>query len=294
MWSWIRGLFKGRRPKLDFGAQMVLKEEANWQRLIANWPYPLRLVPGTEATAAWFEEAAIGAREGFWPILITPNTAAIKALEPNGPNLADWDGQSPVAVEEIRFNPHEAKLFDLGDRPPDGYREAAPARAAAALEAMAEYSNGGAADDDGDDDPFAGLREVPPPPVETEPRAEPFYCIKSFWKDAPFPEVAITRLPTRDSWHAPLLLNFGDWNACPEPATLAAFAQRWKQLHGADIAAVTQDTLEFVVARPPATFEEATRLAKEHYMAGNDFGDIDMSEYIAYLRSAHRWFFWWD
>ncbi|MFG1346890.1 DUF4253 domain-containing protein [Xanthobacter autotrophicus DSM 431] len=255
---------------------------------MAEWPYPLRLVPGTEATAAWYEEAAIGAREGFSPILITPETAEIGADESDvaGADIPSPDSIVDTYVRKLIFqdwaNQKPALLFGEPD----------PEDVAAALAASEEYQRGGAYAYD--EPAFADIRELPPDPPEAQPQAKPFGAITSLPLKGPFPQVAITRLPPPDSWRAPLLLGFGGWNACPEPAMLAAFARRWKLLHGADIAAVTQDTLEFVVERPPATFEEATRLAKEHYIAGIELGDMDMSDYIAALRSMRRWYFWWD
>lgn len=263
MWSWIKGLFGGRRPKLDFAAERILREEAHWQRLIAEWPYPLRLVPGTEATAAWFEEAAIGVREGFSPILITPQTEKIPK------DLKDIPEADIASPEQI-------------------------AAALAAAERDSRDADGPLDDWCFDREFFAEIRELLPGPPETEPQAQPFGNITSFSLRAPYPQVAITRLPTPESWRVPLLLGLGGWNCCPRAATLAAFARHWKQLYGAELAVVTQDTLEFVVARPPATFADATRLAKEQCLMGNEFNDLDMSEYIAALRTMRLWYFWWD
>ncbi|WP_024278412.1 DUF4253 domain-containing protein [Xanthobacter sp. 126] len=290
MWSWLKGLFGGRRPKLDHSAEMVLKEEADWQRLIAEWPYPLRLVPGTEATAAWFEEAAIGAREGFSPILITPRTLKIpKDLR----EIADEDIASPETIVDtyVRKLLFESWALDNKTGPYD-IRDASPEQVAAALAEAEDYNRGGAYSFDREF--FNDVQELPPDAPEPQPQTEQFNDINSFYLNAPYPQVAITRLPTADSWRIPLLLGLGGWNNCPDTAALAAFARRWKLLYGAELAAVTFDTLEFVVARPPATFDEATRLAKEHYIAGNEVYFEQISDYIAGLRTARRWYFWWD
>lgn len=290
MWSWLRGLFGRRRPKLDFSAEMALKEEADWQRLIAEWPYPLRLVPGTEATVAWFEEAAIGAREGFWPILITPQTAKIpRALQ----DIAEADIASPETIVDT----YVRKLLYEGwaiynNMGPYNIRDASPEQVAAALAGAKDYNQGGVYSFDREF--FDDVHELTPDPPQPEPQAQQFNDINSFYLNAPYPQVAITRLSTPDSWRVPLLLGLGGWNNCPDSAALAAFARRWKLLYGAELAVVTFDTLEFVVARPPATFEEATRLAKEHHIVGNEVYFEQINDYIAGLRTARRWYFWWD
>lgn len=289
MWSWLRGLFGRRPPKLDRSAEMALKEEADWQRLIAEWPYPLRLVPGTEATAAWFEEAAIGAREGFSPILITPDTTD---MEVDDSDVAGLDIPSPDSIVDTYVRRLIFRHWAI-QRPALLFGEPDPEDVARAVAASEEYQRGGAYAYD--EPAFTDIKELPPDPPDADPRAEQFGAISNLQlRRGSIPDVAITRLPTPDSWRVPLLLGFGGWNACPEPAMLAALARRWKLLYGADIAAVTQDTLEFVVERPPATFEEATRLAKEHCIAGIELGDMDTSDYIALLRTARRWYFWWD
>ena len=290
MWSWLRGLFGRRRPKLDHSAEMVLKEEADWQRLIAEWPYPLRLVSGTEATAAWFEEASIGAREGFWPIVITPQTAKIPE---DLPDIAEEDIPSPETVVDT----YVRKLLYEGwsicnNTAPYNIKDASPAQIAAVLEGADDYNRDGAYSYDREF--FDGVHELPPDPPQPEMKAQQFNDINSRYLSAPYPQVAITRLPTADRWRVPLLLGLGGWNNCPDSAALPAFARRWKLLYGAELAVVTFDTLEFVVARPPATFEEATRLAKEHYIAGNEVYFEQISNYIAHLRTARRWYFWWD
>ncbi|MFG1264366.1 MULTISPECIES: DUF4253 domain-containing protein [Xanthobacter] len=290
MWSWLRGLFGRRRPKLDHSAEMALKEHADWQRLIAEWPYPLRLVPGTEATAAWFEEAAIGAREGFSPILITPRTLKIPKDQRE---IAEEDIASPETivddyVRKLLFEDWAAE----NKTGPYNIRDASAEQVAAALAEAEDYNRDGAYGFDREF--FNNVKELPPTAPDTEPQTQQFNDINSFYLNAPYPQVAITRLPTPDSWRVPLLLGLGGWNNCPDTASLAAFARRWKLLYGAELAAVTFDTLEFVVARPPTTFDAATRLAKEHYIAGNEVYFEQISDYIARLRTARRWYFWWD
>ena len=290
MWSWLRGLFGRRRPKLDHSAEMVLKEEADWQRLIAEWPYPLRLVQGTEATAAWFEEAAIGAREGFSPILITPRTLKIPK---NLREFADEDIESPETIVDAYVRKLLFEDWATGNKTgPYNIRDPSPEQVAAALAEAEDYNRDGAYGFNREF--FSDVKELRPDAPEPEPQTQQFNDINSFYLNAPYPQVAISRLPTPDSWRVPLLLGLGGWNNCPDTASLAAFARRWKLLYGAELAVVTFDTLEFVVDRPPAPFEDATRLAKEHYIAGNEVYFEQISDYIARLRTARRWYFWWD
>lgn len=288
LWSGLKGLFGARDRSQEYAAEQVSRSETHWQALLADWPYPVRLVPGVEATAAWHEEAAIGAREGFSPILISPRTSGIPD---EAADYAAAEVASPDTIVDIYFRQLIYRHWAM-ERPEAGLFPANyPEEMAAALAASPDLVAGGAYAYDAP--LFADVQELPVPPAP-ERYLDAFGAVTSFELEGPFPQVAITRLPTPDSWRAPLLFGFGGWNACPRPAELAAFARRWKQLYGADIAAITDDTVEFVVARPPATFEEATRLAKEHNIVGLELGDMDMSEYIASLRWAPRWLFWWD
>lgn len=284
---WLKSLFGQRKPADDPQVAARIRQEADWQRLLAGWPYPLRLIPGAEGAAAWQDEALIGAREGFSPIIITPRTPQL----PEVPTAeADTAIEAPDAIVDAYVR---SQIYENWTRQRPGvtplFRDALPEEVAAALASNADYAKGGAYTYEAE--ASADIIEMPPPPAE--PLA--FAAVNPLALNGPFPQVAITRLPVAESWRAALLFQFGGWNATPRPEEVAAFARRWKRLHGADIACITEDTLEFAVERPPTTFEEAKRLAQEHVLfCGEGFADVDMSDYIATLRSQRSWFFWWD
>ncbi|MFG1350401.1 DUF4253 domain-containing protein [Xanthobacter autotrophicus] len=284
---WLKSLFGQRKPTEDPQVAARIRQEADWQRLLADWPYPLRLVPGAQAAAVWQDEAAIGAREGFSPIIITPGTPQL----PKEPaDEADTPIEAPDAIVDAYVRSLIYENWAL-KRPgvTSQFRNALPEEVAAALASNADYANGGAYAYEAA--AFENTTEIPPPPAEHLT----FESLRSHELNGPFPQLAITRLPVAESWRAALLFQFGGWNSAPGPKEVAAFARRWKQLHGANIACITDDTLELAVEHPPTTFEAAKRLAQEHMLlCGEGLADVDLNYYIATLRSRRSWFFWWD
>lgn len=114
---------------------------------------------------------------------------------------------------------------------------------------------------------------------------------------APMHDVFLTRLPTRHSWDAPVLLRFGGWDDSPFPEEHAAIAHAWHEQYGADIIAVTQDTLEFAVANPPTTREAAEELAMNHFAYCEElvvYHAKTIRTLAASLLNAPTWFFWWE
>jgi hypothetical protein len=113
----------------------------------------------------------------------------------------------------------------------------------------------------------------------------------------PLPEVFITRLPIKDSWDAPVMLRFGGWDDSPFPEEHTAIARAWHEQYGAEIIAVTADTLEFAVSRPPATRDAAEELAMDQFaycetLITHLTGSI--RALAASLLNAPYWFFWWE
>lgn len=73
----------------------------------------------------------------------------------------------------------------------------------------------------------------------------------------PRSEVFIATLPTDDTTAIPVLLRFGDWNACPASHVHMALARYWGERFGARIATITSDIVEFTVERPPTDDAQA-------------------------------------
>jgi len=104
-------------------------------------------------------------------------------------------------------------------------------------------------------------------------------------------------VPTPRGWEAPAFLNFGGWNACPQPAEHCAVLAYWKGRYGAEVASMTRDVIELEVARPPASRDEAMALALEQFDYCEDIVDQGVgtiSNLAADLLAGSPWYFWWD
>lgn len=293
--GWLHSLFGRAKPpaRLDPMEQERLRRDAGWQDFLAGWPFPHREIAGHSAEDAWREDAAVGAREGFSPLILTPRSAGM------GEGHRAHPDTDLIAPDEI-VDAYVAKLVyqDWALRQPVdgliGFYDASPEQVAATVGGHEGYVKG---------DPysycacdFAEARELSGQEITGQASGG---ALRFQSTDMPsgagqrFPGLALTRIPTPESWRLPLYVNFGGWNEVPRPAEIAAFAQRWWLRHGAQIACITQDTIEFAVERPPESFEDAKRVAMEHTLfCSEDHGDP--SDYIATLRSARSWFFWWD
>ena len=111
------------------------------------------------------------------------------------------------------------------------------------------------------------------------------------------PEVILGLADIAQPWHLPAVLNYGGWNECPLPEVQCAFFKRWQERFGAEIAAVSTDIIECVVARPPTDQEGAMKLAWEHYWYCTDVvlqGTQSISNLAAILQNSNYWYFWWD
>ncbi len=110
-------------------------------------------------------------------------------------------------------------------------------------------------------------------------------------------KVHIALLPISHPWQAPAYLKIGGWNECPDAAVHVAFFKYWFEQYGAVVTAISGDTIEFSVARPPETMEQALILARQQYMYCADIVDqgVETEENLAKtLLNSDNWFFWWD
>jgi hypothetical protein len=113
----------------------------------------------------------------------------------------------------------------------------------------------------------------------------------------PLASVVIAFIPTLAHWEVPARLHIGGWNECPEAAVHCALHRHWQEEFGTRIFAVTSDTIEFLVERPPQTKERALDLAKEQYLYCADIveqGTETLSRLASGLLDGKTWFFWWD
>lgn len=113
----------------------------------------------------------------------------------------------------------------------------------------------------------------------------------------PHDEVFIAVIPTDQPWTLPCHLRIGGWNEMPQADEHAALFKLWSQTHGATVACIADDVIEFTVARPPRTRDEALALAKQHYIYCPDIvhqGVGSVEALAATLLGAGVWYFWWD
>jgi hypothetical protein len=104
----------------------------------------------------------------------------------------------------------------------------------------------------------------------------------------------IVLIPTIRPWEAAAYLGFGGWNACPAPWVHVAYAREWSERFGARLLALTHDTLEFEVARPITSREDAAAMAAVHAYYCSDTVSLSIALHAAYLLGAPLWQFWWD
>jgi hypothetical protein len=94
------------------------------------------------------------------------------------------------------------------------------------------------------------------------------------------------------------VVGWGDWNACPPPEQHVAVLRSWRERYGARLQAMSHDTLELAVERPPADRAAAIALAREQFGYAEDivvqWNHPTIGELAAALIGSDRWHFWWD
>jgi hypothetical protein len=111
------------------------------------------------------------------------------------------------------------------------------------------------------------------------------------------PTMAVLLAPVAESWQIPCLTGYGSWNGYPHPEEHAAILRYWHERYGAELLAMTNDTIDIAVTRPPATRAEALRAAWEFEMyneGGYDEYGEDITDVAASLLGADVWLAWWD
>jgi hypothetical protein len=107
--------------------------------------------------------------------------------------------------------------------------------------------------------------------------------------------VIIVLLPTAEAAEAPAFLSFGsEWEDCPLPPVLVALCRDWHVRFGAVPVTLSEDLMEFHVARPPQTRAAAERLALEHFHACPTVIEGTLQEYAARLVGAGVWQLIWE
>lgn len=108
--------------------------------------------------------------------------------------------------------------------------------------------------------------------------------------------VVLAEIPVKNPWEIFAWLPFGGWNECPDTPDLMAVAKYWYEKHGAVLAVMTHDVLEFDVPKPVEK-EEAKQLALEQYAWDPDVvdgADLTVGMLADCLMKSTTWYFWWD
>ena len=71
------------------------------------------------------------------------------------------------------------------------------------------------------------------------------------------PVVTIAYIPAQSSADIPAFLKLGSWNAVPDADVFVALLRKWQRDYGAELVALSSDTLDIRVTRRPATQQEA-------------------------------------
>ncbi|HEX2909504.1 MAG TPA: DUF4253 domain-containing protein [Chloroflexia bacterium] len=120
-----------------------------------------------------------------------------------------------------------------------------------------------------------------------------------FWNEADTADkpVYIALVPTGISWQVPAYLNFGNWNACPEPQVHTAVMRYYQELYQTEIVVMSNDVIELKVGKPVTDRKTALILAKETYPYcpdSIDQGAGSLEALAATFMASTFWFFWWD
>jgi len=116
-------------------------------------------------------------------------------------------------------------------------------------------------------------------------------------------EREILLIETGHAWELPLRLALGGWNRSPLAQFHAGAWHIWGRAYGAEPVVYNEDLIEFRVARPPSTREQARSLAYEHFwytphsgVPAPEQGDVHsgIAGRAAQILDSPFWHFWWD
>jgi hypothetical protein len=139
----------------------------------------------------------------------------------------------------------------------------------------------------------------PPPMPETWPDDAPpnVDFMTPYNSEGLIDRLSVGLVPTQAAWRVPAMLGFGHFNACPHPSVHVCLLKHWNQTHGAELVAMTNDTVELAIARPPLTREDAIALNRDHSIYCSDANEqlgLAPHQMPARLLGGTVWYFWWD
>lgn len=238
-------------------------------------------VSAEQALGLWEALRSAFPATGKWPIIRGCPSAEIGV--PRHQDLAAEVARVPPgSVRELLDNRFRDLCKDLSEivegLDPDEGWEAVAER----VDASGVNCTGGVAPEE----PWPGSRE-----------AEPVELHTTSYGRSPESRIAVALVPVRHPYAAAVVLGFGGWNDCPEPALIAATLREWDERFGAVPAAMAGDVLECIAGRPPRTKQAALSLAAEQWVFCEDIvgqGTQTVRRLGIELWRSQRWFFWWD
>jgi hypothetical protein len=251
--------------------------EARIEALLRAFPYPLTLVPISDALQA---QARMRDDGGDVPVLLG-SFIEVGAMSETMQRAA------PTS------DPHRTISFVPAVKHPDYLRDYRAARNAAYADQMERGWNGAIPPDmvEGVTRELARLRAGPDeqPMGEWPATPNPMRAPDLSGMDDNTIKFLIARIPTRDWTEVPAFMMPGD----PSAVFHIAAYRSWRDRFGAELVAWTGETVSFRIARPPATREEALRLADELCLIR---GDVMFNRYygLADFAAGLMASTWWD
>jgi hypothetical protein len=144
-------------------------------------------------------------------------------------------------------------------------------------------------------DDIAHLRANPGPWPDRVEAMTTLPVLMDLRTGSPRDTVHVATIPTRDNTAIPAFLNFGGWNACPYPHVFVSALRKWNQDWGAELVAITSDTMDIRFPHKPATRAAALELYLEMVALHSDtLMDGDPAQFAAEAMVSEYWQFWWD
>lgn len=125
--------------------------------------------------------------------------------------------------------------------------------------------------------------------VGTDLQFEAFYEF-TFNSDS----ILLVEVPVKHPWQVFAHIPFGGWNGCPDEVEHMAVAKYWCEMHGAVVAHLTSNGLEYYVPKPVLT--NTMQLAQEQLGYCEDLlqDGINLTTLARMNQASIVWSFWWD
>ncbi|NPD82281.1 DUF4253 domain-containing protein [Prevotella sp. PINT] len=108
-------------------------------------------------------------------------------------------------------------------------------------------------------------------------------------------DILLVEVPVKNPWQIFAYLPMGGWNECPDAEEQMAVAKYWFEKYGAVVAAMSSDTIGYVLPQPVT--KDTLELAEEQFAYCPDIIDQGYGS-LATLADADKestvWNFWWD